>query len=126
MLINILKYDNEKPIYIQIRDNIITKIVTGDYKKGAKLKGVRELAKEYKVNPNTIQKVLIDLNERKIIYSKKGVGNFITDNEQVLFQTNDRLIEKEIRNFIKRCYELNISKEEVIKKISNYKDDVDA
>ena len=55
-----MKYDFDPnlPIYIQVMDEIKKKIFNGYYGSGVKIDSVRELALEYSVNPNTIQKAL--------------------------------------------------------------------
>ena len=54
-------FDNNIPIYIQLVDIIKTDIVSGKLSVGSRLPSVRELAFYYKVNPNTMQKALVEL-----------------------------------------------------------------
>ena len=51
-------FDPDKPLYLQIVENIKLKIINGEYPPGARLASVRELAAEAAVNPNTMQKAL--------------------------------------------------------------------
>ena len=54
-------FDNERPIYIQLVEIIRIEIVSGKFKKGQRMPSVRELALIMKVNPNTMQKALAEL-----------------------------------------------------------------
>lgn len=54
-------FDNERPIYIQLVEMIRIDIVSGKFEKGQRLPSVRELALTMKVNPNTMQKALAEL-----------------------------------------------------------------
>ena len=63
-------FDPNLPIYIQVMEEIKKEIFASEYLPGSKLASVRELALEYGVNPNTIQKALSELERTGIIYSR--------------------------------------------------------
>ena len=53
------KFNNSIPIYIQIVDIIKSKIISGEYKTGSQLDSIRNLALEFEINPNTIQRAFL-------------------------------------------------------------------
>ena len=55
--------DSERPVYIQLIEQIQAGIISGQFKPGDKLPSVRDLAAEATVNPNTMQKALAELEE---------------------------------------------------------------
>ena len=59
------QFTNDKPIYLQIMDAFKTAIVSGELKPGGRLDSVRDLAMAAKVNPNTMQKALSELERIK-------------------------------------------------------------
>ena len=65
-------FDNERPIYIQLVEMIRIDIVSGKFEKGQRLPSVRELALMMKVNPNTMQKALAELEDEKIDLYRKN------------------------------------------------------
>lgn len=70
-------FSNERPIYRQIRDVIVERILTlGD---GAMLPSVRALAAEAGVNPLTVAKAYQDLQASGLVRARKGVGLFAGD-----------------------------------------------
>lgn len=71
---------DRKPIWEQLTDNIKDLILRGDLAPGEQLPGVRSLASELTVNPNTIQKAYTELERQGVIYSLKGRGSFVSDN----------------------------------------------
>ena len=75
------KFDNEKPIFIQVKEKLRLYILSGYLKVGEKLPSVRELALISKVNPNTIQKALGELELEKLIYTERTNGKFVTTNK---------------------------------------------
>lgn len=56
----------DRPIYLQLIETIEQRIITGQYPAGSRLPGVRELAAEAGVNPNTMQKALSELERREL------------------------------------------------------------
>ena len=59
------EFDNNMPIYIQLVEQMKIYIISGHIKAGQRLPSVRELAIQTKVNPNTMQKALVELEELK-------------------------------------------------------------
>ena len=64
-------FDNDRPIYIQLVEQLQIYIISGKIKSGEKLPSVRELALKTKVNPNTMQKALVELEDLKLIYTER-------------------------------------------------------
>lgn len=77
------------PIFEQIKKQILEFISIGILKPKDKLPSVRSLASELGVNPNTVSKAYSELEEQGYLYSEKGKGCFIADNE------SDKLIKVE-------------------------------
>lgn len=67
-------FDNDRPIYIQLVEQLKQQIVSGKGKTGERLLSVRELAILTKVNPNTMQKALVELENEKLIYTERTNG----------------------------------------------------
>lgn len=88
-------FDNDRPIYMQIVENLKLSIISGIYKQGEKMPSVRELACEIKVNPNTMQKALTELEESKLVYTQRTSGRFVTnDAERIAEEKNILALEK--------------------------------
>ena len=77
-------FDNERPIYIQLVEMIRIEIVSGKFKKGQKIPSVRELALIMKVNPNTMQKALVELENEQLIYTERTNGKYVTEDEELI------------------------------------------
>ena len=93
-MINI-NYRDSRPVYEQIVDGFKKLIVTGVIKRDEKMPSVRELAAQYAINPNTIQRAYRDLENDGYIYSVPGKGSFVVDVSEVsgkhLAEIYDRL-----------------------------------
>ena len=77
---------SDRPIYTQLLEELKRRIVSGYYKPGEKLMPVRELAQEAKVNPNTMQKALVELEELGLIYTERTNGKFVTEDEKLIMK----------------------------------------
>ena len=80
----IFEFDNNIPIYIQLVEQLKIYIISGKIKPGERLPSVRELALQTKVNPNTMQKALSELEELNLIYTERTNGKFVTDNQELI------------------------------------------
>ena len=73
------KIDDGRPIWTQLKEQMIKRIVSGIYSSGEKLPSVRDLAGEAGVNPNTMQKALAELEREGVLYSQRTAGRFVAD-----------------------------------------------
>lgn len=78
------EFDNNIPIYIQLVKQLKIYIVSGSIKPGERLPSVRELALKTKVNPNTMQKALGELEELKLIYTERTNGKYVTKEKELI------------------------------------------
>jgi GntR family transcriptional regulator len=109
------EFDNERPIYIQLVEMIRIDIVSGKLKKGQRLPSVRELALTMKVNPNTMQKSLSQLEEEKLIFTERTNGKFVTDNEKLIDKAKNQFAKEIVNNYLKSMENIGINNELAIK-----------
>ena len=79
--------NSDRPIYSQLYDKILIRIVCGIYKAGNRLPSVRELAAEASVNPNTMQRAFSELEHSGLIVTQRNSGRVVTE-ELALAQVN--------------------------------------
>lgn len=108
-------FDNERPIYIQLAEFIRKDIISRKYKKGEKLPSVRELALIMKVNPNTMQKALTELENEKLIYTERTNGKFVTEDEKLIENIKKQLAKKKVNNYINSMKDIGINYELAVK-----------
>lgn len=114
------QFTNDKPIYLQLMEAIKNAIISGELKKGAKLDSVRDLALTAKVNPNTMQKALAELERIGLVRTERTSGRFITDDEELLIQMKKEIAAKEINVFFDKMKSMGLSKSDVIKLINDF------
>lgn len=108
-------FDNERPIYIQLVELIRIDIVSGKYKRGQKLPSVRELALAMKVNPNTMQKALVELENEKLIYTERTNGKYVTEDEELIEKVKKELAHEKVNNYINSMQNIGIGYDLAIK-----------
>ena len=91
------KLNGSEPVYLQIMDHFRRAILTGIYPAGSRIPAVRDLAVEAKVNPNTMQRALSELEREGLLISHGTMGRYVTDNQLILEALNQRQREKTIR-----------------------------
>ena len=109
-----INFNNNVPIYIQLLDYIKTYIISGEIKSGEKLPSVRELATLFKVNPNTMQKALIELEEEGLIYTERTNGKFVTNNQKIIDKIKKDYAQNIIDEYFSNMKKIGINKNEAI------------
>ena len=108
------KFDGQIPVYQQIMQSIKADIVTGKLKLGDKLPSIRELSEKLMVNPNTLQRVFMELEREGVVYSQRGIGNFVSDTPDLIRSLKVTQAEKYALRFTYEMRELGMAKIEVI------------
>jgi DNA-binding transcriptional regulator YhcF (GntR family) len=78
------KLDDNMPIYIQIMQKVRDAIASGEWTPGQKIPSVRELAALFEVNPNTMQRAMLELEREGLLVSERTVGRFVTEDRKLI------------------------------------------
>jgi len=89
------EWNDNQPIYRQLRDRVVAMILDGVLKEGDPLPSVRNVAAEYRVNPLTVLKGYQELVDEKLVESRRGLGMFVNAGAREL------LLQSERKNFLK-------------------------
>lgn len=115
-----MQFDNTRPIYLQLLEEFKVKISTGEWEAGSKIDSVRNLASTYEVNPNTVQKALAELEREGLTETRRTAGRFVTDDMTKLENLEDDAFKDIADQFIVGAKNLNMSKNDAIKELSDY------
>jgi len=115
-------FDPNTPVYLQIIEHIESEIISGVYQLGDKLPSVRDLAKEASVNPNTMQKALVELERKGLIITERTSGRHITTNESIIKKIKKEQAYKIVEEFINRMKKLGYTYDEIKSEILEYND----
>lgn len=105
---------------MQIMDEIKARIVSGRYKPGERIPSVRDLAEEARVNPNTMQKALYEIEREGYVISLRTSGRFITDNEDIIRQLKKTSCNSVFSSFTEEMQKMNIPFGEALRLLEEY------
>ena len=107
------------PIYEQIYTNISKLVLVGGLVTDEKLPSVRQVAKDYGINPNTVAKAYAILEQDGMIYSVPGKGSFIAQNARQNQKFKDDLL-GQFETILTNCVHLQIPKERLLDLINTH------
>jgi GntR family transcriptional regulator len=91
------KWNEDQPIYRQLRDRVVAMILEGVLGEGDALPSVRNVAAEYRLNPLTVLKGYQELVDQDLVEKKRGRGMFVIEGAraQLLKAERQRFLDKE-------------------------------
>lgn len=108
-----MKFTDDIPIYRQIEQYIAEEIISGHFRSGQQVPSVRQLALQFSVNTNTVQRALREMINKNILESRRGLGNFVTSDQIVIDDLRQEMINKILLVMYKQLHALNISDTEI-------------
>ncbi|MBQ2021865.1 MAG: GntR family transcriptional regulator [Peptococcaceae bacterium] len=115
-----MEFQSNIPIYLQIMDDIKQQIVSGKLKPGDKLASVRDLAMQYGVNPNTMQKALSELEWEKLLYTMRTAGRYVTEDAALIGVLREQLAQERIIGLLNELQQLGYQNEEILNLLQRY------
>ncbi|NLW52133.1 MAG: GntR family transcriptional regulator [Tissierellia bacterium] len=109
-----MQFNENTPIYLQIVRAIKEKIALGELASGDKFPSVRDIASEFRVNPNTVSRSTQILEQEGIIYSKRGIGSFIVEDDKMIGDMRNQMAKDHCQSFIKNMDRLGFSRQEAL------------
>jgi GntR family transcriptional regulator len=117
-----MEFRDNKAIYLQIAEFICERILLKEWAVGDKIPSVRELAVQLEVNPNTVMRTMEFLQQKDIIFTKRGMGYFVAEeaeNKVKTFKKED-FLQNDLPPFFKNIQLLGIDFEELKERFNNY------
>ena len=115
-------FDNNIPIYIQVLEYLKIYLLSGVFKCGDKLPSVREFAVTFKVNPNTMQKALAELESMELIYTERTNGKFVTNNKELIEKLKDEYAITLAKSYFQGMKRIGLGKADSIKYLEGIDD----
>ncbi len=111
-----MKFDESTPIYLQIKCEIEKAIIYGSLEEEEAVPSIRIMAKQYRLNPQTISNAISELLNEGILFKKRGIGMFVEKGAQkkLKAKTYEEFIDADLLNIIIKSRSLGISKKELL------------
>lgn len=106
----------EKPIFIQIAEQLEDSIFTGIFLEETKIPSTNEISALLNINPHTVLKGMNMLVDEEIIYKKRGLGMFVKEGavKKIRQKRQGQFYEQYIETLIEEASKLQMTKEEII------------
>lgn len=119
-----LDHNSTIPLYMQIANWIETEILKGNFKVDEKVYSQYQLADMFHINPATAARGLTILNEQEILYNRRGLGKFVTQEaiSIIKMKRKDEIVASLIETLVKEAAYLDIDEDTLIQMvIASYK-----
>lgn len=117
-----MEFKSSIPIYLQVIEDIRNNIINGSLHSGDKLPSSRELALQYKINPNTAARVYTEMEHMGMTFTKRGIGTFITESQDKIDGFKKQRMEEIIGNFLDEMKEIGYFVKDIPKVLMEYLD----
>jgi GntR family transcriptional regulator len=110
-----MEFRDDQAIYLQIADRFCENILLKKWNALDRIPSVREIAVEIEVNPNTVMRTFTYLQDKGIIFNKRGIGYFVSEDgfEKTKALRKENFITTELPRFFKAMALLNLTLEDV-------------
>lgn len=117
------KWNEDQPIYRQLRDRVVAMILEGVLGDGDALPSVRNVAAEYRLNPLTVLKGYQELVDEGLVEKKRGRGMFVNEGarKQLLKDERERFLKKEWPLVLATIERLGLDAAELLQETDNKK-----
>lgn len=115
-----MDFNQAMPIYLQLMDDIKRQIISGQLSPGEKMASVRDLAMQYAVNPNTMQKALGELERENLLFSQRTSGRFVTIDEETIATLRKDMAGAQVAAFIGVLRGMGYDDEQIMALIKNF------
>lgn len=109
-----MKFNPTVPIYLQIMDVIKKDVVTGVLARGERVESVRALSEKFGVNLNTMQRACSELEREGVIYTQRGVGSFVTDDDNIIRAVKEQMCGGIVTEFVNGMRGIGFNNTEIL------------
>ena len=105
---------SDRPIYMQLMEQLELRVVSGSYKPGERLPAVRDMAAQAGVNPNTMQKALTELERKGLVFTQRTSGRYITEDEAMIKKLRELLAKMQVDDFFTKMNDLGYTRAQAV------------
>lgn len=109
-------WNNNTPIYRQLKDRIVAMLLDGLLKPGDPLPSVRQIAADFQLNPITVSRAYQELADATLVEKRRGIGMYVTDGarEKLIVSERERFLQVEWPQMVDRIRRLGMNTEELL------------
>lgn len=113
-------FQDNSPIYLQLIHMFTVRIAGGEWVAGQRVDSVRDLAMHFKVNPNTVQRALVEMEALGLMNTAGTSGRFVTSNQETILQARHKLAREELAEFVNAMTQLGYGREDIMRLLEEH------
>lgn len=117
-----MEFSNDRPIFVQIADDVRSQILTGSLKPGDQLMSTTQYANTFRINPATANKAFNILVEEGTVAKRRGIGMFVTEEGPEILRTagQESFVPEHLGPALDEGLALGLSPHEILGLVQNY------
>jgi DNA-binding transcriptional regulator YhcF (GntR family) len=110
------EWNDNQPIYKQLREMVVGRIMDGSFSEGEPVPSVRQVAADYQINHITVSKAYQELVDIGLLEMRRGVGMYVSAGARKVLTSDEkqRFIDEEVPAFVARVRLLGMDINEVV------------
>jgi GntR family transcriptional regulator len=110
-------WNENTPIYLQLKERVIGMLLDGVLKPGDALPSVRQVAADFQLNPITVSRAYQELVDESLVEKRRGLGMYVTDGapEKLLASERERFLKEEWPAVLERIERLGLKLDELMR-----------
>ena len=111
-----ITWNDNAPIYRQLRDRVVAMILDGVLKQGDALPSVRQVAADFQFNPITVSKAYQELVDEQFVEKRRGIGMYVSDGarDALMRSERDRFLTEEWPLLYARLKRMNLDLQDAL------------
>ena len=109
-------WSDTTPIYLQLKERVVTMMLDGALKPGDALPSVRQVAADFQLNPITVSRAYQELVDEMLVEKRRGLGMYLSEGEpeKLLASERERFLREEWPAMVARIQRLGLRLEDLI------------
>jgi GntR family transcriptional regulator len=122
----VISQADPRPLYLQVKDQLLHRVAVGDLKPGAEIPSIRQLAADIRVSVITIKRAYLELEMEGVIHTRQGRGSFVAENTGLDARLKERELEQHLRAAVAVAKLLDLTEEELLARMRRTRRDRNA
>ena len=110
-------WSDTTPIYLQLKERVVTMMLDGVLKPGDALPSVRQVAADFQLNPITVSRAYQELADEMLVEKRRGLGMYVTEGapEKLLASERERFLREEWPAMVARIQRLGLRLDDLVR-----------
>lgn len=113
----LLSPHSNKPMYAQIMEQVIAKVMAGEWRAGDALPSIRELAATSQISVITVKRAYLELERAGVIVTRQGKGSFVADTLDATRILAAEEFAVQLKGLLAAASKLGLSRQEIIERV---------